>query len=356
MGIEVVDLSGSPRHMGRAHGEQFRDAVHEFAERRLAECVAKAEASGWPDPKADVLGFCQRVLPEQERLSQAVHEEFLGIAEGADIGSDRLMICNGLTDIVDVFQSGPTDSIGCTSWLAGPDATADGYVLAGQTWDMHPWAESFVVAFRRRPDNAPATLTVTTTGCLSLIGVNEAGLAIGNNNLTPTDARVGVMYLAIIHEVLARKSLAAAVNVITQSRRMSGHNYYLAGPDGEIVDIETTGKLSEVITPSGDYYAHSNHCLMSELADLERGPPDKSSLYRLDRMGRLLHERAGEISAENMIEAMSDETGDGDCRICRSDAADVAGTCAAAVLSPRQGCMWATRGVPAANTFDRIPL
>lgn len=356
MGIRVIELRGSPGEMGRAHGEQFRSDVHEFAELRLAACAERARTAGWPDPRADVLSFCNQALPQHEAFSPAVYEEFCGIAEGADIGPDRLMICNGLTDIIDLFASGPVNAGGCTSWLAAPDATADGSVLAGQTWDMHPWAERFVVALRRRPDNAPASLAVTTTGCLSLIGMNEAGIAIGNNNLTASDARVGVMYLAIIHEALAQTSLAAAINVIGLANRMSGHNYYLAGPDGEIVDVETTATRSDVITPGGAFYAHSNHYLLPELAELEASPPNRSTLYRLERMSRLLHDLAGDVTPAAMMKVMADETGDADCRICRSDPGDPAATCGAAVLSPQQGRVWATQGSPAAHAFDLIEL
>jgi isopenicillin-N N-acyltransferase-like protein len=204
MGIQLIDLCGSPHQMGRAHGEQFRDAIQELADRRLEVCVQQATAAGWANAQADVLGFCARSLVEHERFSPTVYDEFRGIGEGADLSLDRLLVCNGLTDIIDVFSSRRDHQAGCTAWLAAPEATTDDHVLAGQTWDMHSWAEAFVVALRRRPRDAPASLALTTTGCLTLIGLNEAGIAIGNNNLKPTDAHAGVMYLAIIHSDYAR--------------------------------------------------------------------------------------------------------------------------------------------------------
>ncbi len=356
MGVRLVELSGSPRQMGQSHGEQFRDDIHEFAERRLAACVRQAEAVGVADAQAEVLGFCESALPEHERFAPAVYEEFCGIAEGADLARDRLMICNGLTDIIDRFRAPRNDGVGCTAWLVAPDATADGYVLAGQTWDMHAWAEPFVVAFRRRPQDGPASLTLTTTGCLSLIGLNEAGIAVGNTNLSPVDTRVGVMYLAILHQVLAQTSLAAAVNVITSATRMSGHNYYLAGPDGEIVDVETTATRAEVITPGGAIYAHANHYLMPDLVALEATDPDASSVYRLGRMGDLLHADAGDITSKSMMSLMSDQTGHGDCRICRDEPGLEAATCAAAVMSPQQGRLWAVQGPPSPSGFNEINL
>jgi len=357
--LPIAELSGSPRHMGREHGEQFRQAIHEFAERRREVCAKQAERAGWPDPSADVLRFCRSTLRHHERYSPPTYEEFRGIAEGADIAPDRLMICNGLTDIIDVFRTAPTGPKGmgeCTAWLAAPEATAEGFVLAGQTWDMHPWAEQYVVAFRRRPKDGPASLTLSTAGCLSLVGLNEAGIAVGNNNLIPTDARPGVMYLAIVHHVLAQRSLAAAVNAIVSAPRLSGHNYYLAGPEGEIVDIETTATRSDVLTPASAIYAHANHFLAPELAELEATPASHSSLYRLDRIQHLLHDLSGDITPEAMMRVLADETGQGDCRICRTDPSDHGRTCAAVVMSPQQGRLWATKGPPSKHDFHLLDM
>lgn len=336
--------------MGQAHGEQCREAIREFAARRLEVCVKQAETSGWPDPREDVLAFCQVALGAHEAFAPDVHEEFLGIAEGADLSPDRLLVCNGLTDVIDAFRSAPVEGLGCTSWLAAPEATLDGHVLAGQTWDMHAWAEEYVVILRRKPVGAPASLTLTTTGCLSLIGINEAGIAVGNNNLTPTDAKPGVMYLAMIHQALAQTSIAAAVNEITAADRMSGHNYYLAGAEGEIVDVETTAALAEVILPGGSIYAHANHYLTPDLASLEAEAPGASTLQRLERMGHLLHAAAGEITWGSMFQAMSDQTGPSPGWLCRTDPSDVARTCAAIVMSPEEGRLWAVQGPPCSGS------
>ncbi len=131
------------------------------------------------------------------------------------------------------------------------------------------------------------------------------------------DPRPGVMYLALIHHALAQTSLAAAVNAITLSRRMSGHNYYLAGADGEIVDVETTATQAEVITPAGGFYAHANHYLTPALIGLEAEGPNRSTLQRLNRMNRLLHDLAGEATPSSLMQTMADQQGGRDGAICR---------------------------------------
>lgn len=356
MGLQLIELTGTPVDMGRAHGEHLRQAIHDFAERRLEVAAAFARRAGRKDGRDDVLDFCRSLIPEHKRHMPGVYEEFAGIAEGAGIPGELLMIANGLTDIVDVYYKQDGHIGECTSWLAAPEATVDSRVLAGQTWDMHPWAKEFLIAVLRRPVEGPASLALTTAGCLSLVGVNEVGIAVGNNNLRPTDARPGLMYLAIVHQALAEKSLAAAINTVVGAIRLSGHNYYLAGPDGEIVDIETTARHSEVITPAGSFYAHTNHYLSPRLSALEMSNPSESSLFRLERMQRMLHDSVGEISPDTMMRAMADEVGHGDCRVCRTDPNDKNHTCAAVVMSPQTGKMWACHGAPSQNAFQVFQL
>ncbi len=167
---------------------------------------------GLPVDARLVLDICRRSIEPHQRYDTDVWDELHGIAEGAGLSDEMILICNGLTDIKDAVQvvAGggsaiqPADTAGCTAWLAAPEATEAEIALAGQTWDMHAAAAEFMVIVRRKPDRGPATISMTTAGCLSLVGINSAGIAIGNNNLRPRDARPGVMYLAMIHNALGQ--------------------------------------------------------------------------------------------------------------------------------------------------------
>ncbi|HUW84488.1 MAG TPA: C45 family peptidase [Phycisphaerae bacterium] len=354
MDVECVELRGSPREMGRQHGEQFAEPIKQFAQLRLEKCIADAAESGVTVTSEQVLDFCRSLLGVHEQYAPLVYEELCGIAEGAGVSLPALMMCNGLTDIRDavVAQHGPSrraDVGGCSAWMVAPEATTDGHVLAGQTWDMHRSAQRYAVVFHRRPSDGPPTLGITTVGCLCLVGINEAGVAVGNNNLKPDDAGVGVMYLAMITHALAQTSLAAAVNAITLAPRCGGHNYYLAHADGTLVNIETTAKQFEIIDPTGGFYAHTNHYLVPTLQTRQKEEPSESTLWRLNRLEALLYEHAGRFDPPTMMRIMSDQAGQGDCNICRTDPSDEGPTCASIVMSPATGQIWATQGPPSAH-------
>jgi len=358
-----VELRGNPRQMGQQFGEAFRDEIKEFAEARLRECIEHAARGGAAVSKRDVLDFCGRILSYHERYDETVWEEFCGICEGANIEPEMLMICNGLTDIQDavlVEAAGKSEGCSggqCTAWMAAPEATEAGEALGGQTWDMYRSAEKFIVVVKRVPNEGPATLSMTTVGCLSLIGLNSEGVAVGNNNLQPTDAGEGVVYLAMIHRALSQRTLAGAVNSVTLAVRCSGHNYWFVGPEGEIVDVETTARQFEVIQPAGSVYAHTNHYLTPRLQRIERpAAVGESTMWRLNRMLRILHEQSGEITPRSMMRMMSDTSGAGDCRICRVDPEDRFPTCGAAVISPQTRRMWIAKGRPREDGFVEYSL
>ena len=55
---------------------------------------------------------------------------------------------------------------------------------------MHDSATPHVILLRSRPADAPDFLCFTTVGCVGMIGLNEAGVAVGINNLLGADGQI----------------------------------------------------------------------------------------------------------------------------------------------------------------------
>ena len=240
MPIEIIELSGTPEQMGRQHGEEVGEAGIAMVRARCDLALSKAREKDESVDMSRCLSIAAEHLPAHERYSPKVYAEFKALAEGLGVGEGELLIGNGYTDYIDVLMLALAEGAGCTSFIATGEATADGLTYVGQTWDMHAFAEPYMRLFRRQPDEGPAWLTLTTAGCLSLIGLSQNGIAIGNTNVAPTDAHPGVMYLAMIHQALRSPDLDSARAAIADAPRASGHYYYLAGPDGSAVGLETT--------------------------------------------------------------------------------------------------------------------
>jgi isopenicillin-N N-acyltransferase-like protein len=341
-------LEGAPYAMGVAHGRAMRDEVHALAEERLRLSLADARLSRARVSREEALSLARELLPLQERWAPEVHAEFLGIADGAGIAPELLLIGNGYTDFRDVLaQSARSSGLEeCTIFHVGPEASADGRTYIGQTWDMHSTAEPFVLCILRRPTEGPATLGVTTAGCLSLVGVNEYGIGCGNSNLVPTDARPGVIYLAMIHAALSQRSWEAACSVIRDAPRASGHNYYLAGPDGAFADIETTGTEAETLSTKEPIYVHTNHYQSSRLLLLQAPlDPAGTTVHRERRLRARLTARQGSLDPETIRECLADHD-EGPGPVCVHDHGEGGKSCAAIVLCPERREVWWRVGTP----------
>jgi isopenicillin-N N-acyltransferase like protein len=220
--IRVVELRGTPEAIGVGHGRAFAEEIRTY----LGARIRLFETGTWGGKvvgRSDVLDLAAACLPAHEARNLRLHAELCGIAEGAGITPAEAVVVGGFTDLLDTVRAavapaesapvGPSED-DCTAFVVPPSRTADGRGLLGQTWDMHDLATDHVVLLDLRPDDAPAALVFTTTGCLGQLGVNELGVAVGINNLTAADGRVGVTWPTVVRDVLERGGAAEARDVV----------------------------------------------------------------------------------------------------------------------------------------------
>jgi isopenicillin-N N-acyltransferase-like protein len=351
MPINLVDLQGTPREMGWQHGELLAEGARAMCEARVDLCLRAAKEMS----REDLLALASPSLPVFADFAPETYAEFQGIAEGAGLSEEELLIGNGYTDFADLVGQRMGGRGECTAFQVARSASRDGASYLGQTWDMNASAFPHVVAFRRTPATGPASVTMTTAGCLSLVGINECGIAIGNTNLVPRDATDGVMYLAIIHTVLAQSTFEDAVRAVIDAPRMSGHFYYLGGPAGELLGIETTAKRHALLKPSGPgLLAHANHYTDPELAAyVGQSLPAGNSPTREARMWDLLKAGLGQHDAISLDTILADH----EAPICRHESpGDEARTCSAAIMCPSTRTIRMTKGHPCEEEMVEVGL
>jgi isopenicillin-N N-acyltransferase-like protein len=351
MSIPEIRLSGTPYEMGVQHGRELKDQIRELSQIRFALACQFADERGI---KADV-DVCKKLarvhLPIHQELYPEVFAEWQGIADGAEMELEDVFFANALTDFQDVLvRSGNVEVHGCTSFAVGSDATADGSTYIGQTWDMHASAERFITIFHREPNEGPRSITLSTSGCLTLVGVNDQGIGIGNNNLRPTDAKPGVIYLAMMHQALRQSAWSAAVATITSAPRASGHNYMMAHKSGARSDIETTAAQFHEFQIDTPWYVHSNHYLAEELQPLEDDTMDRASTeHRLSRLSEKMANNKQPLTPQLLRELSADHEGGEELAICRHGEGEEARSCAFVVVDPNNQSLWAGLG-PACQT------
>ncbi|HRE88912.1 MAG TPA: C45 family autoproteolytic acyltransferase/hydrolase [Myxococcota bacterium] len=351
--MRILTFIGTPAQIGEAFGEASRANIHELYRRRVDNAIAQAlKYGGQTVTEADMLAVAERSLDVTRAYDPAGFEELEGIARGADLAVVKVLAMNGLTDFRDVLSwpnpSTAVDDGGCTAIVAQADAT-DGGVLCGQSWDLATDNLPFVLGVVRKPTNAPATVTLTTDGCLSLIGMNEHGLCVGTTNVRTTDARPGVNYLSIIHRALAQRTFEDAVLAIEDAPRAGAHFYYVASAD-RATTLECSARVAHRRDLSTGVAVHANHCLLPENQKIEGNAPNPSTLHRQRRMEQLGTARPLTL---DLLASFFADTDGGVNAICRDDY-DGLNTNGAVVMAPARREIRLAHGVPSRNPWHTL--
>jgi isopenicillin-N N-acyltransferase-like protein len=372
--IRTLTVSGSAYEIGFAHGRAFTSEIGELTEERLRLSCDPFWTGGQQATLDEVLAVGRACLRHHAAFSPELIEEMRGMADATGIGVNELVIMNGFTDFVDIIANPtvlghhrtngalPGDAADCTAFIVAPTASATGRGYLGQTWDMHSTATPYVLMLDIRPQDNPALMTFTITGCVGMIGMNEHGIAVGINNLLGAEGRPGVHWVYVVRKMLAQRTVEDALAVLQGAHLSGAHNYLLLGPDAAGAlrgyNIEHMATRAHVI-PVEQIYAHTNHCLIQTMIDVERprkSVSHESTLARHDQAERILNEQIGAITVDSLM-ALTRYHEHSGLSVCAhvQPGYDVESS-GACIMSPLTGELWALWGNPCQNEYETFQV
>lgn len=350
--IDLLVAAGSPSVLGMIHGSAYRDDIAAYARDRVDLSRAGTALS-----VADVLDLAEQMLPAHEAYDAGLFEEMCSLADAAGITPAEALIVGGYTDFIDTVRSvagtAPHQDA-CTAVITS-DAGSDGAGFLAQTWDMHASATAHVFMFDVRPTDAPRALVFTTHGTLGQIGMNEAGIAVGINNLTMTDGAIGVTWPFAVRRALAATDFDTAVAAILDAPLAGGHSFLVRDASGRGAMIEASATASHVTQLDQQPLIHTNHCLAPTTRTVEAPRPEDlvaSSLIRLEQAAEMLAGTGGPVTADGLMSMLSDERS-----ICRYPTPPFDyETSGAVVMRPATRELWACKGRPSEHEFERFEV
>lgn len=338
--LRVLEIYGDPTDFGRVHGLECRLMIRDYLDDRLG-LSGDATWAGRPAQADTVLSLAEATLPYHLDYSTELYEEMAAMAEAAGISLAEAVVVGGFTDLVDVVRAhagwAPIED-DCTAVLDPING-----VLA-QTWDMHASAGDYVVMLKLDPISGPDAVVQTTAGCLGQIGMNEAGIGVGINNLTSV-GKPGVTWPFVVRKVLQQTDLDSAIEAVTSADLAGGHNYLVMGPDGSGANIEAMPGTIEVTPVTASPFVHTNHCLDdgTRLEEGERTPEHVTgSATRLER-GSELAQDLDAFFAEPSIAR-------------RASSPEEVATCGAVVIRPREKRLESVWGIPGDSPWESFQL
>jgi isopenicillin-N N-acyltransferase like protein len=293
----LVKAEGSPLELGRQHGEQARLKIAGFF--------------GWMCEsfrlrQGEVTRQARTFQPLFEKHCPHLLEEVRGLAEGAGIRFEAALALQLRGELI-----GRTTEA-CTTFVLGPQVTASGEVLIGQTSDMDGEMRDFSYLLHLKPEGRPEVIMWTFGGMIGYHGLNEHGVAHFANSLGGGPAwRPGLSHYPLKRLMLEQKNLPAVRAVMNSYPVCSSGNYVLCDGTSEILDVELTAEgPSEIAVDSEGFLTHSNHflcdphaCEANDAASL----PD--SFPRFERINTLIGKQSGSLDVASMKSILADHDG-----------------------------------------------
>jgi isopenicillin-N N-acyltransferase-like protein len=274
----IVDVSGSGRERGRAHGEALRDRIADALERWDAEV---GERMGIPaaDHVAGLLG-ATRFVPAIEAATPDLLEEVHGIAEGAGVSFDRILAYNLMDE--EWWYSQARGHRHACSLVAVAAGDGRGTVLA-QNMDLPEVMDGGQAVLRSMTPDGAQTIVLTAAGMIGLTGCNSDGLGVCVNTLSMLNHSAdGLPVAFVLRGLLERRSLAGAEAFLHAVPHASGQHYAIGCGD-EVAGFECSAGGVVASDGGNGRFWHTNHPLAS--GDLD--PADDDPAGTADSQARL---------------------------------------------------------------------
>src|SRR5262245_47356869 len=206
--IPVLDLAGTPSQIGAAHGESQRQRIREYVDLFLGWLVKNATVAVTEE---ELWAHWSPQVAANQREAPALVEEMQGIARGAGVSFERVFLLNSLLDLNSFrYLELATNFAGCSTFAVTAEA-GTGKTLVGQTYDMPALPQDYRTRWRLKPAEGPRQLVFTFAGIVGAAGLNEAGIALNINYLSPLDVGLGRLHSVVVRQVLASTQLADAL-------------------------------------------------------------------------------------------------------------------------------------------------
>ncbi len=297
-------------------------------------------------------------VPDIEEAMPEVLEEAKGVAEGAGVSFEGLMVLNTRYELTNY----PIKPAECTTGAVLPEATKDHVTYMIKNWDYRVGVLDKIVLLHIIQEDGTRIFGLTEAGQLLREGFNNHGIGLCNNMIASVydGPGGGIPVCFLRRKVLACRTFDEAYGWITGIKRsVSNNSVLVSGSENRAIDIEASPVGCDLIKPIAGIVTHANHFSV----DPDKDTRSLVSMWknRQVRMADLLYHEYGNITVESIMEIMKDHEyyPDSICNHSNSgDPHDMKGmmTVASIIVDFANQCSYVCKGNPCQGTYKRYDI
>lgn len=260
--IKKLQLKGKPREIGEAHGREGKEQVMQSLE--TYESLF-SEYRDIPWKKAQELAL--RHVDAIEKYDFDFIEEMEGVAKGAGVDFEDILVLNTRSEIALTYQSKPAFTDGCTAIAIMAPLTSE--TMIGQNWDWKAKQIQSLLLLEIEQEGKPNIKMVTEGGIIGKIGFNSKGLGVLLNALHTNNKSEQVPIHLGLRAVLNSSSLGEAIARVKDGQMASPANFLIASDEGQgralAANVEVSAVGIDMLFPTNGWLVHTNHLLSETL-------------------------------------------------------------------------------------------
>jgi hypothetical protein len=339
-GVRVVYLHGDAYEMGLQHGSLFRDQVRQLVRDYLyGHIVASSGCSH--------VGLLHYVRLLEPRLPRDLCRELQGIADGAGLSYQDVLLLNVLPDLIALTHQLPawelSSSLSSTTgehfvmaqsaegadlgaavalgshFAAWGSATEDGDLIAGH--NLYSLDAGLLqphhLLIIRQPSHGSSFVSLGLAGMVGVwLGMNEDSLVVSLAGAPSVDvARQGQPMAFLLRQVLQNAGdLDEAESILLRGARLCGGSVILAdgkAPEAMLIELSAHRQAIFEATPDSALLARTSNFLSPDLQVTQRdvfaGPEAECSEVRYARLLAMLQMNSAWISQEKGLAFLKDD-------------------------------------------------
>ena len=356
--IKVVECAGTPYEIGLQYGKASEAVLRKSLGMCLKTLTGFAKVTLNADLSTDeILSTAGKFLSMVEDFDPELIEFVKGEAEGAGMSFREAFYLRCAYDML--FCYGQISSM-CTSFAATGSATRNGKTIVGRNIDFSGDWPFELLKIKHADGMEQLAICV---GGVEWEVLNSYGFCNSMNGIFNMDYRLNLPYGCYMFKAMRQRSIGAALRVLCQAAR--GFLYHvLASGEGDIIGIESTSDEFQILQPEDDILVHSNHYLSDNFKQVDGAYTTfrdfTDTFLRITRIRKLMKKHNGDITAESMMEILSDHNNFPNS-ICRhpdpaSPGALVNKTLASVIMVPEDRKMFIAYGNPCQSEYMEYGL
>ena len=246
MMFKEVTLTGTPYERGMQYGTACKEEIA-LSMRSYEALFQRRRNMSWQQARV----LSRQYLPSIRELDESYIDEMQGIADGAGVSFEDILVINSRTELLycelPVEAEAPQE---CTAFSLIAPATADDTVIAGQNWDYALLQRKAVVIVRIPGEgDRPTLLFFPEAGMIGGKGCNNAGLSLTLNALRSKEYGIGLPVHIRMRRILECTTLNKAYEVAVKGEIPAPANLIITHKDGLALGVELSPVGVDVMMP-----------------------------------------------------------------------------------------------------------